>query len=82
MKLQMMTPEKTHFSGDASSLVINADKGQLTILDQHADLMTLVKAGRVSIKTAQSSLQFDVSEGVMRVESGRCSVLVASINVA
>lgn len=79
MKLQLMTPEKTLFSGDASQLVINAQKGQLTILDQHADLITLVKPGAVSLRSGQSSLEFEVSDGVLRIEDGRCAVLAGSI---
>ena len=79
MRLQLMTPEKTFFSGEASNLVINAEKGQLTILDQHADLITLVKPGLLQIKTTQNTLKFEVSDGVLRVDENRFAVLAGSI---
>jgi F-type H+-transporting ATPase subunit epsilon len=79
MRLQVMTPEKTFFSGEASNLVINAEKGQLTILDKHADLITLVKPGLLQIKTTQSTLKFEISDGVLRVDENRCAVLAGSV---
>ncbi len=81
MKVSLATPEKKIFSGEATDIVVNAEKGQLQILERHANLITLVKPGQVKINGAESKA-FSVSDGVLKVENNSVSILCASIRAA
>jgi F-type H+-transporting ATPase subunit epsilon len=68
------TPEKKIFAGEASDLLVNAEKGQLNILERHANLITLIKPGALKIRGAVEK-SFHVSDGVLKVEDNRVSIL-------
>lgn len=75
MQISLMTPQHIVWSGEASEVVLVGEMGQLDILDRHADLITRLYAGPVSLTTPQGKKKFDVTEGVVRVESAKCSIL-------
>ena len=50
MQIFLATPEKQVFSGEAKDVLVNAEKGQINILENHANLITLVKPGEVRIR--------------------------------
>ena len=58
MELTISTPERVAFSGAADSVVVNADKGQLTILPQHANLITFVEEGPLKVKASGGETEF------------------------
>jgi F-type H+-transporting ATPase subunit epsilon len=78
MQITLATPEKQIFSGEAVSLSVKAEKGELQILDRHADLITLVHPGKVKIQ-GETVKGFEVSEGVLKIEQGAVSVLCSRI---
>lgn len=83
MEVSLATPEKTVFAGKAEDVLLVADKGQINVLQRHANLITLVKPGRLVVKlSATSSSNYDVSEGVLKVEGDRVTVLCNEIKAA
>jgi F-type H+-transporting ATPase subunit epsilon len=80
MQVSLATPEKIVFSGQADDVLIQAEKGQINILDRHSNLITLVKKGPVVVKAAQGNLNFTVGEGVLKVEDNKVSILCGEIS--
>ncbi|MDB5037110.1 MAG: atpC [Bacteriovoracaceae bacterium] len=78
MEVFLATPDKKVFSGAASDVLVNAEKGQINILEKHANLITLVKPGVVRIRGAQEK-NFQVGEGVLKVENDRVSILCKEV---
>jgi len=82
MKVSLMTPQQVVFSGDAQDVLLNAHKGQINILEKHADLITTLAAGPLRIRTGTHEKNYNISGGVMRVQGERCSILCMSAQEA
>lgn len=76
MEVRVLTPEKTVFSGQAKRVEVIADRGQLTILENHANLVSLVKEGPLKVETVDAGLKaFEISDGVFKCENNTLSIL-------
>jgi F-type H+-transporting ATPase subunit epsilon len=82
VEVSLLTPQQVVFTGPVDEVLVNADKGQLDILKRHADLVTEVKKGLLTIKYQGKSTAFEVTDGVLRIEGERCSILVMEARAA
>lgn len=82
MNVFLATPEKVVYGDDADEVCLVAEKGQITILPRHANLLTLVKPGEVVIKSSSGEKRFRSSEGVAKVEGDRLSILCRDVQAA
>lgn len=82
MTVSLATPEKVVFSGEADDILLNAEKGQLNILERHANLITLVKEGPLVLRSQGREQRFQVGDGVLKVENNHLSVLCREIRAA
>jgi len=81
VKLQIATPEKIVFEGDCDDLVVRAFKGELNILDRHADLITFVEKGPIVIKNlGQLQKKVWVHEGLLKVEGSNVAILCPKVS--
>lgn len=77
MKLQLITPEKILFEGDASYIGIPGTEGDFGVLDGHAPTVSTLKEGVVSVDLANGEKkEFAVTGGVAEVVPERCTLLV------
>ena len=49
MKLEIVTPDKKLFEGEAKSLIVPGSEGSLGILDNHAPMIASLKKGTIKI---------------------------------
>jgi len=49
MKLSVHSLKKTHFEGDITQLTCNTTMGQITVLDHHLPLITMLEEGVMKI---------------------------------
>lgn len=75
MQLEIITPDKELFNGEADSIVLPGIEGSLGIWNNHAPLITALKAGKVEIKDAGKAQDFDIKGGVVEVLNNRVVVL-------
>ncbi len=52
MKVEIITPDKELFKGEADSVTVPGVDGSMGFLENHAPLITVLKAGDVHLKTA------------------------------
>jgi F-type H+-transporting ATPase subunit epsilon len=76
MKVEILTPDKTLFSGDADVVTIPGINGSLQILENHAPMIANLKKGILSIKGKDGKQQFDVNGGLVEVLKNKVIVLV------
>ena len=50
MHLEIVSPERTLYSGDATSVVVPGADGEFQILDNHAPIVSILEEGTVKIK--------------------------------
>ena len=81
LKVELVSPEKKIWSGEAVSVSARTLEGDLGILTDHAPLLGVLVDGKVTIKgTDGSTSEFNVSGGFLSVSNNRVSILAESTN--
>jgi F-type H+-transporting ATPase subunit epsilon len=75
MRVEILTPDKSLFKGDATSVTVPGMDGSMGFLDNHAPLITVMKAGNVEVRTATGTETFAVKGGVVEVINNVVMVL-------
>lgn len=76
MQFQLITPEKTFFSGDIREVSIPGEDGEFGVLEGHAPFISKLKPGVVTIhETSGEVTKVAVQGGVAEAIPERCSVL-------
>ena len=76
MHLEIITPDKTLFSGDIKSVILPGKQGSFGVLNRHAPIVSSLKAGKIKITDEQKNVQaFDVKGGVVEVSKNKVTVL-------
>ena len=76
MKLEIVTPDKKLFDGEAKSLTVPGSEGSLGILNNHAPMIASLKKGTVKITDASAKVHsFDIKGGVIEVLKNNVIVL-------
>lgn len=74
-QLKIVTPDGTAFSGEAQSLLVRTDDGDIEILAGHADFLATLGIGRVRIKLPDGEDRLASSAGgFITVTSGKVSL--------
>lgn len=76
MTLEIITPEKTIFSGKVSLVQLPGSSGSFEVLNNHAPLVAALKAGKIKIKDIDNKVSFiEVTGGTVQVENNHVLVL-------
>ena len=76
MKLEIITPSSTLFTGEVSLVQLPGIDGLFEILPSHAPLVSALKEGRVKIEDGQNEPQFyDIRGGVVEVSHDKVLLL-------
>jgi len=76
MKLEIITPEQTLYSGEVTLVQLPGIDGSFEILNDHAPLIAVLAKGQVKIQNAQKQLEyFEIKGGVVEVLRNKVLVL-------
>ena len=77
MKVDIVTPDATLFTGDQVELVqLPGIDGSFEILKDHAPLISILKKGRVKLQNKNEKEQyFEINGGVIEVLSNKVLIL-------
>lgn len=75
MNVEIITPEKPLFSGEADSIVVPAADGELGILNDHAPLVAALKKGSIRLTNKGKTDTFEVNGGVLEVKQNKVIIL-------
>jgi F-type H+-transporting ATPase subunit epsilon len=76
MKVEIITPEATLFTGEASLVALPGADGALGILNNHAPLISSLGKGTVKIKDNNGKeMRFDVKGGTVEVNQNKVIIL-------
>jgi len=77
MELEIISPEKKIYFGEAESVTLPGVEGLFSILDHHAPLISVLKAGKISYKKADHTIvDLDVDGGFVEVNNNRVIICV------
>lgn len=75
-KIEIMTPDRTVYTGEAESLVLDGEQGSFGILAGHAPLVARLRPGRVLFTKDGKDTAYDSGAGFVRVSRDCASILL------
>jgi F-type H+-transporting ATPase subunit epsilon len=77
MNLEIITPDKTIYEGDAVLVQLPGIDGSFEILNNHAPLISALKKGKIKIRKSKESKEefFEINGGVIEVLNNKVLVL-------
>ena len=76
MVIEIITPDKSLFKGEAKGVTVPGIDGSLGILNNHAPLITALKEGKVKVTNADNEeIFFDIKGGVAEVLNNKVIIL-------
>ncbi len=77
MTVQILTPEKTLFSGKASLVKVPGSNGSFEILKNHAPIISTLEKGQIKIESENNQpVFFEINSGVIEVHKNNVTILV------
>jgi F-type H+-transporting ATPase subunit epsilon len=76
MKLEIITPEQTLYTGEVSLVQLPGIDGSFEILNDHAAMIAALSAGKIKAQDAQKQFQyFEIKGGIVEVLHNKVLVL-------
>jgi F-type H+-transporting ATPase subunit epsilon len=75
MKIDIVTPERVIYSGEADAVVAPGIEGQLGILPHHAPLITMLQAGELGVRKGGEEVYVAILGGFLEVRPDRVIIL-------
>ena len=79
MKIEIITPEKSLYQGEASSVTVPSQQGPFTILEHHAAIVAILEAGKVTFTQPDGEKrEFDIQGGFCEQHDNTVIICVES----
>jgi F-type H+-transporting ATPase subunit epsilon len=75
MVVEVITPDKVLFSGEANAVKLPGSSGAFEVLANHAPLISSLEKGKVVVKTNSGDETFEVTGGIVEVLNNKVVVL-------
>ena len=88
MFIEIVSPEKTIYTGDVSSVYLPGSQGSFQILNNHAPILSTLKNGQIKLKgnfdgesenlniLSVSEASLDIQSGVVEMKKNKLIILV------
>ena len=77
MDVQIITPDKSLYQGQADLVTVPGTSGSIGILNHHAPLVSSLKKGEIKIVMNEKEEFFKIEGGVIEVSQNKVIVLVS-----
>jgi F-type H+-transporting ATPase subunit epsilon len=74
--VEVITPERLRFGGEALMLSVPGVEGQMGLLANHAPILALLQPGRLTLQTRERTMNMAVGEGFVKMSNNRAVCLV------
>lgn len=78
LAVEIVTPERSAFSGTASEVVLPAWEGELGVYPDHDALLTLVRPGSCQVATPSGTLRYVIGRGFAEIGPTSVTILTDS----
>ncbi len=79
MLLEVVTPDKKIFEGEASSATFTGSDGEFQVLNGHAPMISALGKGKMTIKASGKDEVVMIDGGVVEVLNNKVIVLAESV---
>ncbi len=73
MQLEILTPDKKLYSGEATSVTVPGTLGSFTVLNDHAPIISTLDRGEILVNSGAQ--RFTVKSGVIEVLKNKVTIL-------
>ncbi|OAV70506.1 F-ATPase epsilon subunit [Bacteroidales bacterium Barb6] len=80
MYLEIISPEKTVYSGEADAVTLPGTSGSFTVLSNHAPILSALKRGQLLYRTGNKEEALNVEGGFMEMRDNRISVCIDGLS--
>jgi len=75
MTLEILTPDKTIYQGEATSVTVPGTLGSFEVLNNHAPIVSTLQDGKVVVRSGKSEESFFITGGIIEVLNNKVMVL-------
>jgi len=75
MIVEITTPDKEIFSGNASIVNLPGVDGSFGVLENHTNMVAALKKGKIKLVSEGETLYFEINGGVVEVLKNKISIL-------
>ncbi len=76
MTLEIITPEKTVFTGEVRLVQLPGKSGSFEILENHAPMIASLKKGQIKIVEVDKNVRYiDIVSGTLKVQDNKILIL-------
>ena len=79
MQLEIITPDKKVYSGEATSVSVPGTSGRFQLLKNHAPIISTLLNGKVKVRDKEGEKIFNVKGGVIENLDNKVIILAESI---
>ena len=76
MRISIHSLEKTLYEGTGKVVSLPSSEGEISILDHHIPLITILKKGDIKIKAEEENLNFPIESGFAEVSGEKVTILI------
>lgn len=76
MKLEIISPEKILFSGDAEMVTLPGSLGSFTILPGHAAIISSLEKGKLVYRTSGNNTEMEIAGGFIEGKNDVITVCI------
>ena len=76
MQLEILSPEKTLFTGKVDSVIFPGSQGKFQILNNHAPIISSLSQGNIDYKINSKTNQVEIKRGIVEVLKNKISALI------
>ncbi len=80
MHVEILSPEKKVFSGEAEGVQFPGTTGSFEVLNNHAPLIASLKAGKVRVRNGKDLKYFQITGGFVEVLDNKISILIEGVS--
>jgi F-type H+-transporting ATPase subunit epsilon len=73
-QVKIFSPFEVYYEGEAYSLSAINSQGPFDVLPEHANFISLVNSGPVSIDTPFGKRKFNLERGILRIRAGQATL--------
>lgn len=82
MQLEILSPDKKIFSGEAVGVQMPGVTGSFEVLNNHAPMIAALATGKMRVNTGKESMIYNIKGGFVEVLNNNVSVLVEGVELA
>jgi len=76
MNIEIISPEKLIYAGEAEAVSLPGLLGSFTVLDHHAPIISVLQAGQLVYKVGGGATELAISSGFVEVKDNKVSICV------